>query len=151
MASKLDAVCLFLAALWQADPDFSTVRVVDGPQVNEEDANEWLFVGYDADNLDDSTEGASAEQDWMAFAKLKQEQGEVTCAAVVRSGEVNIPAVRARALDIVSDAEDGLRTDPTLGGLVMQSWLSDQRFIPMVTQTGCKARVVFTVSYLAQL
>jgi hypothetical protein len=151
MASKVDAVCLALTALWQAAPALDDVQVVDGPQANAESAPEWLFVGYDADTLNENTEGASAEQDWMAFARTKQEEGQVVCSVVVRSGEVNIAAVRTRAFEIVSAAEDALRSDPLLGGLAMQTWLSDQRFIPMVTTSGCKARVVFTVTYLAQL
>jgi hypothetical protein len=151
MASKLDAMCLALTALWQATGALTGVRVADGPQATSEDSNEWLFVGYDADPLDDTSEGASAMQDWMAFAKTKQEPGEIVCAVVVRSGEVTISAVRSRAMAIVSAAEDALRIDPLLGGLVMQMWLSEQRYIPTVNRDGANARVVFTVSYLAQL
>ena len=148
MASKLDAVCLALASLWQS---VSGPRVVDGPQVNAESLPEWLFVGFDGADPGEGNEGASADQEWMAFARIKQEQGEITCAAVVVSGEADIPAVRARADDIISDAEGLLRADPTLGGLVMQAGLSRQIFFPMQTDKGAKARVVFTVTYQAQL
>lgn len=151
MASKVDAVCLALTALWSAAPALEGVRVVDGPQANSEDANEWLFVGYDGDTLDPNSEGANATQDWMAFAKTKQEDGEITSAVVVRSGVVDIPTVRARAFALVSAAEDALRTDPLLGGVVMQSHISEQRYFPTPSTSGCKVRVVFTVTYLAQL
>lgn len=151
MASKMDAVCLALTALWKAAPALAAVTVYDGPQVTGETPTDYLYVGYDGDLSNDDSEGSSAEQDWMAFAKLKQERGEIVCAAIANSGDVDVPAVRARAADIVSKAEDALRVDPLLGGLVMQSWLSDQRFIPVIDSNGSVARVVFTVSYVAQL
>jgi len=151
MASKVDAVCLALTAMWQAAVPLDPVNVVDGPQVNAMAEAEWLFVGYDADDLDDTTEGAAAEQSHEAFLKTKFEAGQVTCAALVTRGDTDIVGARARAFAIVSAAEDALRADLLLGGLVMQSWLSEQRYIPMQTDAGAKARVVFVVSYLAQL
>lgn len=149
MSTKADAVCLALTALWQGA--LTGVSVADGPQANSETVNEWLFVGADGDQPDEGTEAVSAEQDWMAFAKTKQETADVTCAVVVRSGDANTVAVRARAYGILSDAEDALRTDPTLGALVMQSHISQHQYIPVQTTSGAKARVVFTVTYLAQL
>lgn len=151
MASKVDAVCLALTALFKAAPALSSTTVYDGPQVNADPVTEALFVGYDADALAETNEGAASAQDWMAFAKTKDERAEVTCAVVVVSGSPDIPTVRARAFAIVSAAEDALRTDPLLGGLVMSSWLSEQRFIPMQTDKGAKARVVFTVAYTASI
>jgi hypothetical protein len=151
MASKVDAVCLALTALWQAAVALDPVNVVDGPQVNAISEGEWLFVGYDADTLDETTDGAVGLQTFEAFLKTKFETGEVTCSAVVVRGDTDVPAARARAFAIVSAAEDSLRADLSLGGLAMQCWLSEQRFIPMQTNRGAKARVVFTVSYLAQL
>lgn len=151
MASKVDAVCLALTAMWQAAVALDPVNVVDGPQVNAISESEWLFVGYDADALDETTEGAVAEQSHEAFLKTKFEAGEVTCAAVVVRGDTDIAAARARAFAIVSAAEDSLRADLLLGGLVMQSWLSEQRYVPMQTDMGAKARVVFVISYLAQV
>jgi hypothetical protein len=151
MASKTDAVCLALTALWQADPDLDSVQVVDGPQANSDASDEWLFVGFDGDAPDEGNEAVAAEQDWMAFAKTKQETAEVTCAVVVRRGDTDTPAARASAYAILSDAEDSLRADLTLSGSVMNSYISAHQYIPVITQGGCKARVVFTVTYQAQL
>lgn len=151
MSTKVDAVCLALAAMWQADPDLTGVQVVDGPQANSEAVNEWLFVGFDGDAPDEGNEAVSAEQDLMAFAKTKQETGEVTCAVVIRSGDMNTTTVRARAYDVFSDAEDTLRSNMQLGGLVMHAYVSGHQYIPVQTTAGAKARVVFTVTYLAQL
>ena len=151
MATRFDAVCLALTAMWQAAPTLAGVQVVDGPQVNGDASSSWLFVGSDGGEPADDVEAAVAEQSFMAFARTKQEDAEVTCAAVVVRGDTDIPAARAAANAILSAAEDLLRADLLLGGLVMKSHISAYRYIPVQTQAGAKVRIVFTVTYLAQL
>ena len=153
MSSKTDAVILALTAMWQAamTTTLSGVQVVDGPQVNSDASDDWLFVAFNGDLPDEANEAATADQSLMAFARTKQEPGEVTCAAVSRRGDTNIPAARARAYTIVSAAEDLLRTDMQLGGLVMHAYVSGDRYSPVQTGQGAKVRIVFTVTYLAQL
>ena len=125
------------------------VQVADGPQANSDASNDWLFVGDDA--ADEGNEAAAVDQSWMAFAKTMQETAEVTCAVVSVAGDTDIPSVRARAYAILASAETALRADPLLGGVVMQSYVSAHQYIPVITQGGCKARVLFTVTYQAQL
>lgn len=151
MSTLVDAVCLYLAALWEADTDLDAVEVVDGPQANSDASPEWLFVGFDGDRPDEGNEAVNAEQDLMTFARGKQESGNVTCAVVVVSGDTDTTVLRARAYAILSDAEDTLRADMQLGGLVMHAYVSEHQYIPAITTSGAKARVVFTVTYLAQL
>lgn len=149
MTTKVDAVCLALTALWQSA--LTNVQVADGPQANSDAANDWLFVGADGDAPDEGNEAAAVDQSWMAFAKTMQETAEITCAVVSRSGDTDIPALRARAYTILASAETALRADPLLGGLVMQSYISAHQYMPAQTTQGAKARVVFTVTYQAQL
>ncbi len=149
MSTKVDAVCLALTALWTSA--LTSVQVADGPQANSDASNDWLFVGADGDAPDDGNEAAAVDQSWMAFAKTMQETAEVTCAVVSVAGDTDIPSVRARAYAILASAETALRADPLLGGVVMQAYVSAHQYIPVITQGGCKARVVFTVTYQAQL
>jgi len=149
MASKTDAVCLALTAMWSAA--LTGIQVVDGPQANSDAANDWLFVGFNGDVPDEFNEGAVVEQSLMAFARTKQEDGLVTCAVVSRSGDTNIPAARARAYGFLAAAEDAVRADMQLGGLVMHAFVSGHQYSPVQTQQGAKVRVVFTVTYMAQI
>ena len=151
MTTKVDAVCLALTSLWQGAAALDGVTVVDSAQANADSSPEWLWVAHDGDVPDDGNELITAEQSWMAFNKVKQENADITCAAVVVSGDISIPTVRARANAIISAAEDALRTDPTLGGLVMQASLTSLRYFQNVSTAGAKVRAVFTVTYLAQL
>lgn len=151
MSAKTDAVILALTAMWQAAPALEGVRVVDGPQANSEASPDWLFVGADGDAPDEGNEAAVIEQSFMAFAKTKQEDGEVTCAVVSVRGDTDIPSARARAYAVVSAAEDALRTDLTLGALVMHAFVSAHQYMPAQTTDGARVRVVFTVTYKAQI
>lgn len=147
--SKVDAVCAALVALWRTD--LSGVQVADGPQANSDAANEWLFVGHDGDAPDEGNEAVNVEQGLMAFLKTQQETGEVTCAVVIRDGSTDTASLRARAYSILSTCSDGLRSDMQLGGLVMHAYVSGHQYIPVINQSGSKVRVVFTVTYLAQI
>jgi hypothetical protein len=149
MASLTDAVILKLTEVWAAA--LTGVNVVDGPQVTSDAADDWLFVGFNGDLPDEYNEGAIGQQSLMAFAKVKADDGQVTCAVVSRSGDTDITATRARAMGFLADAEDVVRADMTLGGLVMHAFVSDYRYSPVQTQLGAKVRVVFTVTYKAQL
>ncbi len=151
MATKLDPVMVALDAMWKAAPALDSVTVYDGPQANSDPVTEALFVGYDGDKISETVEGATARQEPAAGSRMRLEEGEITCAAVVVSGNVDIPAARTRALDILSDCEDVLRADYLIGGLVMQAGISETRVIPTITQAGCKVRVVFVVAYQAHL
>lgn len=155
MSTQIDAVILALTAKWQAlsvpAGTLDGVRVVDGPQVTEDASQEWLFVGFDGAERGDSGEGATAEQSLMAFLKTKQEDAEIRCGVVVVRGDDNVPAARLRALAITSAAENALRLDMPLGGLVMHSFISGISYTPLQTDHGAKVRVVFTVNYQAQI
>ena len=148
MASKTDAVILALTAMWTSA--LTGVTVSDGPQANSDPSPDWLFVGADGDVPDEGMEGASVDQSWMAFARTKQEDGEVTCAVVSVRGDKDIPSARASAYALFAAAEDALRADNTLSGLLMQSHVSAHQYMPILAPTA-KVRVVFTVTYKAQL
>lgn len=153
MASSTGPVILYLTAMWQAltTTTLAGLDVVDGPQVDSSPVNDRLFVGFNGDTPDEYNEGATALQSRMAFQRVKQEDGQVTCSVVSRSGDTDVPGVRTRAYGFLAAAEDALRADPQLGGLVMDSFVSDHRYSPVQTQQGAKVRVVFTVTYKGQL
>lgn len=154
MSTKTDAVILALTGLWQAatTSTLTGVQVADGPQANSDPSPKWLFVGSDGGEPTEFMESANAQQSWLAFGKIKREDGLVTCAAVAVRGDTNIAGARADALGIVSAAEDALRTDLSLGGVVsLQTYLSSHQLFVKQTDHGAVARVVFTVTYQAQL
>jgi hypothetical protein len=155
VSTQVDAVILALVAKWQAlsvtGGTLEGVRVVDGPQATEDGSQDWLYVGHDGADPGDSGEAATAEQSLLAFLRTRQEDAGVQCAAVSVRGNPDIPAARQRALAITSAAENALRLDMPLSGLVMHSFISNIAYTPLQTGKGAKVRVVFTVTYQAQV
>lgn len=149
MASKADVVCLALVTLWRAG--LTGVEVRDGHQANSDAGNKWLFVSSDGNPSSDGSVAISAQQDWQTFSRGKLETADVTCALLVRAGEPDMATVRALAYDLFAEAEDVLRADHMLGGLVMQARITSHQFYPAMLTSGAKARVVFTVNYQAQI
>jgi hypothetical protein len=126
------------------------VVVVDGPQVNSDPSPDWLFVAFDGVE-NSGAPAVDATQSLMAFQRVKGEDASITCAVVCDTGEDDSAAVRARILGILGAAESLLRANMQLGGLVMHAYVSAYQYYPAQTTSGSTARVVFTVTYKAQL
>lgn len=127
-------------------------NVVDGPQRNADPTQNWLFVGHTGGEPTEGVEVALGQQDLFTFAKGKNEtMGSIDCGIVCVSGDPSIRPVRGQALAYMSAAEDALRADMTLGGLVMHAYLNQILYVPTVSSAGAKVRVMFTVIYQAQI
>lgn len=155
MSTALDAVITALTLKWQslAVPGGSLdgVVVVDGPQANMDPTQQWVFVGHTGGVSVEGEEAAIGQQDLMTFARGKSESMNVDCGIVCESGDPAVTPVRQRCLAILSACEAALRTDITLGGLVMNAYVAQIQYVVATTSVGIKVRVTFTVSYQAQL
>jgi hypothetical protein len=148
VSTVTDPVLIALTALWTAA--LADVNVRDGPQVNSEAANDWLFVGSDSDSPDPNSVMADAEEDRLTFS-TKQETNRIKNSIIVRTGDTEIPPVRARAFTILAAAETALMADRTLGGTVMHAIVTGHQYYPTITTAGARVRIVFTVTYRAQI
>lgn len=151
MTTRLDDVILALTAKWQGlqATTLTGVQVVDGPQANADPTQEWVFVGHTGGEPVEGVEAAIGQQDLYTFALGKSETMGVDVGIVCVRGDSNVAAARQRALAIFGICESALRSDLTLGGLVMQAYVAQIMYVPTVTTTGAKVRITFTVSYLA--
>jgi hypothetical protein len=128
------------------------VEVYDGPKVTSDAVLEVLFVGYDATEVDELTDMAETDQEWAQLGALrKYELGNVTCAVVVRGGDADLTARRNRAFQIVSDAEDALRGDPSFNSAVIFGGFLNCRLAQSSNSSGSRARVIFTVNFKARI
>lgn len=127
----------------------SAGEVYDGPQATAEYPESFVVIGGTEDPDD---EPSSFNQDWNGLgARTKVEEGEVNCAILVGTGNTASGAKpsRDRALAILTEIEDKVRLDPTLGGTLAGGWaqVSAGRFVQRINSQGIYVRVVFTVSY----
>lgn len=152
MSTRLDDVILALTTMWQGlqTTTLAGVQVVDGPQANADGSPEWVFVGHTGGEPVEGVEAAIGQQDLFTFARGKSETLGVDVGIVCVRGDTSVTLARQRALAIMSACEDALRADMTLGGLVMQAYVTQIQYVPTVTTAGAKVRITFIVTYQAQ-
>ncbi|MBL3670639.1 hypothetical protein JL475_32660 [Streptomyces sp. M2CJ-2] len=114
MGSRVPEVIDALVALGAADTALAEVQVSDGPEVTETSAPDWLVIGFDGDPNGDF-QAANTVGGWTDFGTGREEQFQITVAAIASRGDTDVRAARARAYEIGGRVEAWLRADPSIG------------------------------------
>lgn len=125
----------------------SAQAVYDGPAITSEAVSDFIVIGGTEDPDD---EPSSFDQSWNGLGQRgKVEQGEITCAVLVGTGNEDVKVARDRALTILGEVETKVRADPSLGGVLSGGWahVSGGRHTQRLNTQGLYVRVVFTVAY----
>lgn len=121
------------------------IKTWDGAFVTG-DYTDAVFVGYDGDP-DGDYQTADMNQDWAGIgAKKRDEEFDVICAAVAKSGSTSIKTARDAAIALFSLVENTLRADPSLG--FSPPYVAEVKPTGLFTEPtsdGLQARLVFTV------
>ncbi|MFB7736169.1 hypothetical protein ACFC08_17645 [Streptomyces sp. NPDC056112] len=136
-----------LVAALQASPDLKGVKVVDGPLITDSAANDWVYVGFDADP-EAIAPTASTTQEWAGLGALaKNEDIQLTCAVLVRRGPTDVRACRVRAFEVFGAVEAVVRADPSLGlPPPTVCSISEHTIHTEQTDRGIQGRMPFTLS-----
>lgn len=139
--TRVDDAILALVAMWTA----ANIATVDGPFVSG-DTGDRLFVGYDGDPEGDF-QAVEGDSDWAGLgAKTRDEEFDIICAAVTRSGHQTATAARAAAIALFQVASAALRADPSLG--LPPPCVAEPKPQGLFTppgSTGVQGRLVFNV------
>jgi hypothetical protein len=114
MGSRVPEVIDALVALGKTDPGLDGVQVSDGPEVTESGALDWLIVGFDGDPNGDF-QAATSVGGWSDLRTGREEQFQITVAAIAQRGDTDVRAARQRAYQIGGCVEAWLRADPSIG------------------------------------
>lgn len=147
-------------ALVQLAEDYlaTDVAVVDGPPIDwahlqtaTDAVSERLFLFVGAQPGDDT--GATGDQSFSAAGNVaRDETGAITCTAYAYSGDPDVKARRAEAFGLVAGLETALRTDPSLGGVVLQALVGSVSSVAVrQTRQGSDCQVVFAVVFRSYL
>lgn len=130
------------------------VTVSDGPPLSDLADEQQLSIGWSPD----VTNAATITQDFAsAGARRRDEDFAVSCYAEVRSGDIDMRAVRRAVFNLVAVVEQSLRaTDeepeaPTLRGTVLWAHLTTGDLTQQQTDDGALAGLTFTISCHARL
>jgi hypothetical protein len=114
MGSRVPELIDTLVQLGQTDPELDGVKVTDGPEVTEHQAQDWLVIGFDGDPAGDFT-AAQTVGGWAGLSSRREEQFQITVAAIATRGDTDVRAARTRAYEIGARVEAWLREAPSLG------------------------------------
>jgi len=114
MGSRVPEMIDVLVQLGQTDPELEGVKVTDGPEVTEDAAQDWLIVGFDGDPAGDFT-AAQTVGGWAGLGTRREEQFQITVAAIASRGDTDVRAARTRAYEIGARVEAWLHATPNLG------------------------------------
>ncbi|HEY9389173.1 MAG TPA: hypothetical protein VIR27_05295 [Mycobacteriales bacterium] len=149
--SAIPAVIDYLVATLTAS--LTEVRVIDGPGITDDSAENWLFIGVDDPDSDSAPTAAEAESDWSALgARQRREDIVVHCAAISYSGDDVMKTVRDTAFVTAAGVEKAIVADPTLAGAVLYATFGGVSAVRQNTNDqGVEAWALFTVRARARL
>lgn len=145
MGSRVPEVLERLVALGKADSELSGVEVADGPQVTESAASDWLVIGFDGDPSGDF-EAAQSVGGWSDLRTGREEQFQITVAAIANRGDTDIVAARRRAYEIGTRVEAWLQADPSIGLPSLEAAIEATRLTQNQTDQGAQAVLLLTVA-----
>ncbi|WP_031039902.1 hypothetical protein [Streptomyces sp. NRRL F-5650] len=143
--SRVPEVIARLVALGKADKELHDVRVADGPEVTGDADLDWLIVGFDGDPTGDF-EASQSASGWTDLGAGREEEWQVTVAAIAQRGDTDVAAARARAYEIGGRVDAWLRADPSLGLSSLQAGIGATRLTQDQTDRGVQAVLLLTVA-----
>ncbi|MFF2009170.1 hypothetical protein ACFVWY_08865 [Streptomyces sp. NPDC058195] len=145
MGSRVPEVIDRLVQLGMADPGLAEVRVSDGPEVTNDNIRDWLIVGFDGDPQGDF-QAAQSVGGWSDLGTGREEEWQVTVAAIAQRGDTDIPAARRRAYKIAARVEEWLRADPTVGLRSVEAAIVATQLVQDQSDRGATAVLLLTVA-----
>lgn len=145
MPSRVPEIIDALVALGNADPELDGVTVSDGPEVTDTSVQDWLIVGFDGDPAGDF-QAAQTMGGWSDLRTGREEEFQVTVAAIAQRGDTDVRSARARVYEIGARVEAWLRSDPSIGLPSLEAGIEATQLTQDQTNQGAQAVLLLTVA-----
>lgn len=146
MASTVDAAILATVTLLKAAAALSGVPVFDG--VPTEETPEWIAVGWSPGE----PTAAEINYEWAQIgAQRHEEHYDLLCSLATASGDIDLPARRARAQALRDAVAAVLTANPTLSGAVRVAHMSAAQLVQELPASGSTAGFTFRISCQARV
>jgi hypothetical protein len=118
------------------------------------DPGDFLMIGVDDPDRPDAALAVTSQQDWAhANYTTRDEEGDITCAALSWTGDTNQKISRDAVFATTTAVENLLRANPSLGlaNLLWTSYGSSTQLSQWQDAEGSTALVVFQVHFRARI
>lgn len=149
MSATLQHVVLEkLVEMWKAALD---VPVYDGPDLSANNDEVFLTVGYDP--ISNDGDAADTTQDYKQIGGgRKEEVGTIRSTIAAWSGDSDTTERRRRVAEILSAAEDAIRQNISLDGLVLWANFGPRITLnQMLVEKGNQVYARFDVTYTGRI
>lgn len=129
------------------------VSVYDGFGLSE-DPGDFLMIGVGDPDSSTLDKAASSAQGWTyANTTTRDEEGDVTCAALSWNGDADQKTARDSVFAITAALEDALRANPSLGldNLLWTGYGPTSDLDQNQDGSGAMALLVFTIHFKARI
>ncbi|MFG2328250.1 hypothetical protein ACGFMM_01355 [Streptomyces sp. NPDC048604] len=134
-----------LVARLRTGEGLSGVGVTDGPEITQEDLDDWVLVGYDGDPGGGFL-AAAAEEEWAGLGVSREETIQLPITLLARRGDTDVRAARVRVYELGDVVRTILRADPTIGLPGVQSAVGSTGLFQTQTDQGIQTRLVLTLA-----
>ncbi|MFF1686078.1 hypothetical protein [Streptomyces sp. NPDC058254] len=145
MASRLPELIDALVARLQGQPGLDGVEVVDGPQVTDSTAPDWLVVGFDGDPLG-GFEAGQTVGGWATLGTDREEQLQLVVAVITARGDTDVSAARRRVYEIAAPVEALLGADPSVGLASAEVAIGASALVQEQTDRGVQVRLLLQLT-----
>lgn len=129
------------------------VNVYDGFGVSEE-PGDFLMIGVEDPDIESAATSANSSQSWAHIGAVsRDEEGEITCAALSWNGDANAKAARDAVYATAEAVATLLRANPSLSlsTLLWTSYGTTTELSQQQGEGGASALVVFKVNFRARI
>lgn len=134
-----------LVARFNTEESLAGVRVTDGPEVTDQDADDWVLVGFDGDPGGEF-QAAVSEEEWAGLGSSRQELIQLPVTVLARRGDTDVRQARQRVYEIGAAIRGVLRTDPTVGLPGVQCAIGATALHQPQLDQGIQTRLVLTIA-----
>jgi len=128
----------------------SSVRIFDGPEIDETYPGDAIAVGHDGSEDGDVSVATIRNSYDQLGAKKMFEDGIINCSLWAWDGTSDLASRRVRAYEILSAVDTVIRLDPSFSSACLYSGLEYHNPTYRQTNAGAVVIINFTIAYRAR-
>ena len=150
--SALPTVISTLVTTFKAASSLTGVRIYDGIEIDLSYPGDMIAVGHDGNLDSDEVSAGSIRQRYENLgARNKMENGVVNCVLWSQSGITDLSALRTKAFSTLGNIETIIRTDASLGSVVIYADLDQGQMTYIQSPAGAGVQITFSISYTVKI
>ena len=135
---------------FNASADLTSVRIFDGPEIDESYPGDAIAVGHDGTDDGEVIAGNVRQNPTQLGNQKLMESGTVDCFMWAWDGCSSLANRRTRAFQLLSAADTAIRADSSFAGVCLYSYIDTHTTSYRQNSAGTAVVINFTIAYTAR-